>query len=56
MAATYPQGYQRNRKAERLSQKLKGFSVKTLDGVLLGHVIDVLASQTAELEILVSLP
>lgn len=56
MAATYPQGYQRNRKAERLSQKLKGFSVKTLDGVLLGHVIDVLASETGELEILVALP
>ena len=56
MAATYPQGYQRNRKAERLSQKLKGFSVKTLKGIVLGHVIDVLANQRGEPEILVALP
>lgn len=56
MSATYPQGYQKNRKVERLSEKLKGFSIKTLDGVLLGHVIDVLANQTGEPEILVSLP
>ena len=56
MAATYPQGYQRNRKAERLSQKLKGFSVKTLNGIVLGHVIDVLANQRGEPEILVALP
>lgn len=56
MSATYPKGYQKNRKVERLSQKLKGFSVKTLNGILLGHVIDVLASQKGEPEILVSLP
>lgn len=56
MSAVYPKGYQKNRKVERLSQKLKGFSVKTLNGILLGHVIDVLASQKGEPEILVSLP
>lgn len=56
MSAPYPQGYQKNRKAERLSQKLKGFSVKTLNGIVLGHVIDVLANQREEPEILVTLP
>ncbi len=56
MSAPYPQGYQKNRKAERLSQKLKGFSVKTLKGIVLGHVIDVLANQRGEPEILVTVP
>lgn len=56
MTVTYPEGYQKNRKVEQLSQKLKGFSVQTVDGILLGYVIDVLANQAEEPEILVALP
>lgn len=55
MAYSYPEGYHKNSKVERLAQKLQGCWIQTLDGEVVGQVIDVISNAKGKVELVVPL-
>lgn len=55
MAYSYPEGYHKNRKVEQLAQKLNGCWIQTLDGEVVGQVIDVISNAKGKVELVVPL-
>lgn len=55
MSYSYPEGYQKNSKIERLAKRLKGCWIHTLDGEVVGQVIDVVANAQGKLELVIPL-
>ncbi|MBE9143600.1 YsnF/AvaK domain-containing protein [Planktothrix mougeotii] len=55
MAYSYPEGYHKNRKVEQLAKKLNGCWIQTLDGEVVGQVIDVISNAKGKVELVVPL-
>ena len=55
MAYSYPEGYHKNSKVERLAKKLQGCWIHTLDGEVVGQVIDVISNAQGKVELVVPL-
>jgi Domain of unknown function (DUF2382) len=55
MVYSYPEGYQKNSKIERLAKKLKGCWIQTLDGEVVGQVVDVISNPQGKPELVVPL-
>ncbi|VXD20264.1 hypothetical protein PL8927_690029 [Planktothrix serta PCC 8927] len=55
MVYSYPEGYQKNSKIERLAKRLKGCWIQTLDGEVVGQVVDVVSNPQGKPELVVPL-